>query len=377
MTNTSNIYFYGNDKVLKLGKNPALVTIFDVFPATRLSLKKILNHKHQWVSNSGYYIPTEIKGEWVKTVSLCILTLGVLSSYRNAIAEQKGISLNDAELNKEIDSLLPDSLFNNATSIQDLKAELVKLLPHLLEDYLLRNFGEYESVITNGVAKLFIDNVDSLDQQLEVDLDPDNQLSMLKFTKNSEELKNTSNYILVNISDIGEQIKINFTNSKEHADHLSRIIYTLVNDSGFDIEKTYITLNGDEETKQEVYNFKTSASFVDFYNSLLLEVYFYLDHATLLEHIEEYHLIDQTLKTVQVNLENKLSYVIGTYKESGDLTQYFASRAKLLDLVHESAKVCKIELDPHASITTVSDILVDHKKVSFNTTDTFKQIQFI
>lgn len=377
MTNTSNIYFYGNNKTLKLGKNPVLVTIFDVFPATKSALKKILNHKHQWLTNSGYYIPAEIKGEWVKTVSLCILTLGVLSSYRNAIAAQKGLSLNDSELNQEIDTLLPDSLFHNTTDIHLLKSELIKLLPKLLEDYLLRNFGEHESVITNGVAKLFIENVDTLDQQLETDLDPDNQLSMLNFTKNNDEIINTSNYILVSIGDVGEQIKINFTNSKEHADHLSRIIHTLVNDSGFRITKSYITLDGDNESKQEIYNFSSSKDFIDFYNSLLLEVYFYLDHATLLEHIEEYQLINQSLKAVQLNLEKNLSFVIGAYKDNGDINMYFESREKLLDLVHESAKVCNIELDSFESISAISDILKDSKNVSFNEVDTFKQVQFI
>ena len=107
-----NIFFYGNDKVLKLKQNPSLTTVFDIFPATKVCLRKILNHKHQWVTNSGYYIPSEVKGEWVKTVSLCMLTLGILSEYRNGVATRKNLSINDKMLNQEIESLLPDQLFN-------------------------------------------------------------------------------------------------------------------------------------------------------------------------------------------------------------------------------------------------------------------------
>lgn len=377
MTNTSNIYFYENDKILKLSKNPVLVTVFDIFPCTKSSIKRILNHKHQWVSNSGYYIPSDIKGEWVKVISMCILTLGILSSYRNALAEQKGISLNDEILNQEIDDLLPEKIFQNTSDIMELKSDLIKFLPKLLDNYLAYNFGETESIITNGVAKLFIENVDSLDQQLESDIDPNEQLSLLKFSKNLDESRNTENYILVSIKDVKQNIKINFTNSSEHANHLGRIIFTLVNDSDFKIVKNSLSLNNDDEIKQDVYNFQTAADFLGFYNSLLMEVYFYLDHATVLEHIDEYKLINQSLKAVEVNLEKNLSHTISDFKKNGDLNHYLNSRAQLLNLVHESAKMCGITLDLFTQISNLEELLNGHKLMAIDDQITFKQIQFI
>ena len=158
MSDIRSIYFYGNNKSIKLGKNPILNTVFEIFPATNTPLKRILNHKHQWVSNCAFYVPNDVKSEWVKTVTLSILTISIMASFRNAIAQQKGLSPNDEALDEEVENLVPDSLFNSAIELSDLKKSLLEVLPNLMSEYLAQNFGEYESIITNGVAKLFIDN---------------------------------------------------------------------------------------------------------------------------------------------------------------------------------------------------------------------------
>ncbi len=83
---------------------------------------------------------------------------------------------------------MPDSLFNSAIELSDLKKSLLEVLPNLMSEYLAQNFGEYESIITNGVAKLFIDNHEFLDKQLDSDAGTDrSRISMLNFTDNADQ----------------------------------------------------------------------------------------------------------------------------------------------------------------------------------------------
>lgn len=371
-----NIFFYGNDKVLKLKQNPSLTTVFDIFPATKVCLRKILNHKHQWVTNSGYYIPSEVKGEWVKTVSLCMLTLGILSEYRNGVATRKNLSINDKMLNQEIESLLPDQLFNHTVDLIELKKSLLTLLPKLMDEYLAKNFGQHESLITNGVAKLLIDNAEELDLQLLNENGSEN-ISILKFTKNSEELKNTKNYLLVKVIDAELKLKINFTNSAEHAAHLGRILHTLTNDQEFKISKETLNLGDGDDHKQDIYVFQSTAIFLDFYNSLLLETYFYMDHGTVLEHINEYKGVNASLNIVDINLEKNLGFVIDQYSTSGDMKTYLEGRSKLLNIVHTAAKSAEIKLDVFDPVVSLDQLLMNAKAVTLTGNDVFKQIVFI
>ena len=271
MSDIRSIYFYGNNKSIKLGKNPILNTVFEIFPATKTPLKRILNHNHQWVSNCAFYVPNDVKSEWVKTVTLSILTISIMASFRNAIAQQKGLSPNDEALDEEVENLVPDSLFNSAIELSDLKKSLLEVLPNLMSEYLAQNFGEYESIITNGVAKLFIDNHEFLDKQLDSDAGTDNQISMLNFTDNADELFHTTNYILVRIADSNENLKINFTNSKPHAEHLGRILHTLLGDESFEISKGSIEIPNDEDG-QEIFIFEKETNFIDFYNSVFVRI---------------------------------------------------------------------------------------------------------
>lgn len=66
-------------------------------------------------------MPNDVKSEWVKTVTLSILTISIMASFRNAIAQQKGLSPNDEALDEEVENLVPDSLFNSAIELSDLK----------------------------------------------------------------------------------------------------------------------------------------------------------------------------------------------------------------------------------------------------------------
>ncbi len=69
-------------------------------------------------------------------------------------------------------------------------------------------------------------------------------------------------------------------------------------------QKVAIEIPNDEDG-QEIFIFEKKRIFIDFYNSLLLEVSFFLDHATVLEHIEKYAPINQTLSSLSENLEKK------------------------------------------------------------------------
>lgn len=376
MSDIRSIYFYGNNKSIKMGKNPILTSVFEIFPATKTSLRRILNHNHQWVSNCAFYVPNEDKSDWIKTVTLCILTISIMASYRNAVSRQKGLSLNDEAINMAMDELVPDSLFHTAIKLDELKNSLLDVLPKLMSEYLAQNFGEYESIVTNGVAKLFIENHDLLDQQLNNDVAADSQISLLNFTDNVEEAFNTTNYILVRIVDVNEKLKINFTNSKPHAEHLSRILHTLINDSSFGISKSVIDLPDDEDG-QEVYIFENTQNFIDFYNSLLLETYFYLDHATVLEHIEEYAPINQSLNALNENLEKNLNFYISSFKDTGDISRYLESRSKIIELVHETARMANIKLESVSQVKDLENLLGKHHLVSFNDKDTFKQFNLI
>lgn len=372
MSDIRSIYFYGNNKSIKLGKNPILNTVFEIFPATKTPLKRILNHNHQWVSNCAFYVPNDVKSEWVKTVTLSILTISIMASFRNAIAQQKGLSPNDEALDEEVENLVPDSLFNSAIELSDLKKSLLEVLPNLMSEYLAQNFGEYESIITNGVAKLFIDNHEFLDKQLDSDAGTDNQISMLNFTDNADELFHTTNYILVRIADSNENLKINFTNSKPHAEHLGRILHTLLGDESFEISKGSIEIPNDEDG-QEIFIFEKETNFIDFYNSLLLEVSFFLDHATVLEHIEKYAPINQTLSSLSENLEKNINFVISSFKKTRDLSAYLESRAQIIGLIHEAAQIASIEIQPVAQAKDLKSLIESHHLVTFNDKDTFKQ----
>lgn len=376
MSNIRSIYFYGNHKSIKMGKNPILTTVFEIFPATKLPLKRILNHNHQWVSNCAFYVPNELKSDWVKTITLCILTISIMASYRNAVAQQKGLSLNDEAINLAMEEIVPETLFHTAIELDELKKSLLDVLPKLMSEYLAQNFGEYESIVTNGVAKLFIENHDYLDQPLNTDVSTDSQVSLLNFTDNVEEVFNTTNYILVRIVEANEQLKINLTNSKPHAEHLSRILHTLINDSSFGISKSLIDLPNDDDG-QEVYIFDKTQNFIDFYNSLLLETYFYLDHATVLEHIEEYAPINQSLNALSENLEKNLNFYISSFKDTGDISTYLESRLKIIEIVQEAARIANIKLESCSQIKDLETLLASHHLVSFNDKDTFKQFNLI
>lgn len=372
MSNPAHIYFYGEDKILSLKKNPVLLNVFEIFPITKLSLKRILDQKHQWISDSAYYVPDVKKQDWVVAVTLGILIIGIVSTYRSSYANKHQISLNDSQVNDAVNTLLPDDLLNDGGDLGDLKANLSKALPGLLKDYVDQNFVSEPNVITTGVVDLFIKNADTLHLQLSQD-EIDKSLSLLQFDSVSSLNSNIKNYLLVSINDVGQKLKIDFTNSKDHAGLLGRFVATLLSDSSLNVTKSF--LNKDEQA--EIYSFATTDDFLSFYKSLQLEVKFSLDHGTFLEIVNEYGSLNPSLKSVNENLERQISAVLEDFKNSPDFSRYLGSRENLIQIVHQALKATSFEVEPIQLVSDLDDMITDHKVVTFNDVDTFKQIKFL
>ena len=143
-------------------------------------------------------------------------------------------------------------------------------------------------------------------------------------------------------------------------------------DESFEISKGSIEIPNDEDG-QEIFIFEKETNFIDFYNSLLLEVSFFLDHATVLEHIEKYAPINQTLSSLSENLEKNINFVISSFKETRDLSAYLESRAQIIGLIHEAAQIASIEIQPVAQAKDLKSLIESHHLVTFNDKDTFKQ----
>ena len=375
MSDNSQIFFYkGNGAVIRLADNPVLTTVFDVFPITRSHVKPVLNHKHQWQTNCAFYVAEEDITEWIRTVSVCILALSMMSVFRTSLSKELNSTIHSDVVNAEIDTIFGTDLYKTNLSLTETRTVLIDSIRPALEDYLLKNHGNEESIVTNGVLELYLDNAETFDLQLDQAGKKGEEISLLKIKPLEQTKSGLDKYILAKTLDTGTGYKINLSNSTPHKEMMLRTISALLLDPLFNAKKEEF----DPETEEYIFTFTTTKNFLDFYNSLMFEINFALDLGSIKSHISFYKAFQPNLEVIWDRLRSHIQEAIKPDpNDQRNFDEYISNRINTLRLIHEAAVSIKLELGKMPTLQTISDFETRSKKVVFSDKIIFNQIDLV
>lgn len=375
MSDYSQIYFYrGDGSVLKLSDNPVLTTVFDVFPVTRTHILPMLNQKHQWQTNCAFYVPDADITEWIRTTSVCVLALGMISVLRTSLSKELNATIHSDEVNAQIDSIFGAGLNQTNLSLTETRTVLIEAIRPALEEYLLKNHGNEQSIVTNGVLELYLNNIDTFDLQLDQAGKKGEELSLLKIKSLQQSKQDLDKYILAKTLDTDTFYKINLTSSSAHKELMIRTVHTLLLDPVFSSNKELF----DPENEDYIFTFKTTKNFIDFYNALMLEINFSLTLGSIKSHVNFYKHAQPNLEIIWTRLSSHIQESVKVDSNNERmLDEYLSNRLKALQLILDTAHSIKIDLGQLPALQVDSDLVNRSKKVVFQDKIIFNQIDLI